>query len=102
MCLGLQEQLLASQEALKTAKAESARRLKTLQSLQQQVNPHTVPSPHTPSPFRPRLRFPPPHLPSLLLPPCPRRRFPPAPLPGPSLDQCNLLMLADCQMVISK
>ena len=33
----LQEQLLVSQEALKAAKAESARRLKTVQSLQHQV-----------------------------------------------------------------
>ena len=32
-----QEQLLVSQEALKAAKTESARRLKTVQSLQQQV-----------------------------------------------------------------
>lgn len=39
LSFGLQEQLLASQEALKSAKAESARRLKTLQSLQQQVRP---------------------------------------------------------------
>jgi hypothetical protein len=34
----LQEQLQASQEAMKIAKAESARRLKSLQSLQQQVS----------------------------------------------------------------
>ena len=42
--VNLQEQLLASQEALKSAKAESARRLKSLQSLQQQVGHlhHTV------------------------------------------------------------
>lgn len=38
-CWVLQEQLQCSQEALRGAKAESARRLKSLQSLQQQVRP---------------------------------------------------------------
>lgn len=37
LLLGSQEQLQESQEALRNAKAESARRLKSLQSMQQQV-----------------------------------------------------------------
>lgn len=41
-CMHLQEQLLVSQEALKAAKTESARRLKTVQSLQQQVRAHAL------------------------------------------------------------
>lgn len=42
MCLVMQEQLVASQEALKNARAEGARRLKALQSLQQQVKTPTL------------------------------------------------------------